>query len=128
MDTNVLSDALRNPDGKAARGIAGCPPDELCTSIVVASELRFGSEKKGSVKLSKRIEALLETLEVLPLSPPADRVYAKIRSQLEARGVPIGGNDLFIAAQALSLGLTVVTDNDAEFRRIDGLSVENWLR
>ncbi len=65
---------------------------------------------------------------MLPLSPPADRVYAKIRSQLEARGVPIGGNDLFIAAQALSLGLTVVTDNDAEFRRIDGLSVENWLR
>jgi hypothetical protein len=58
----------------------------------------------------------------------ADRVYARIRAQLEHQGQPISGNDLLIAAQALALDLTIVTDNVGEFTRVDGLPVENWLR
>jgi tRNA(fMet)-specific endonuclease VapC len=71
---------------------------------------------------------VIGVLEVLPVTAPADRVYGEIRTRLEAIGRPIGGNDLLIAAQTLALGYTIVTDNDAEFARIDGLLRENWLQ
>jgi tRNA(fMet)-specific endonuclease VapC len=71
---------------------------------------------------------VLGAIEVLPLEAPVDAVYGVIRASLERTGQPIGGNDLLIAAHALALGLTVVTDNEREFSRIDNLRVENWLR
>jgi tRNA(fMet)-specific endonuclease VapC len=67
-------------------------------------------------------------LEVLPFEAPADAAYGLIRTRLEQAGRPIGGNDLLIAAQAIALGYTLVTDNECEFARIDGLAHENWLR
>ena len=67
-------------------------------------------------------------MEILPFKPPADVIYRDLRAQLERVGTPIGPNDMLIAAQALALGLTVVTDNEREFSRVAGLSVENWLR
>jgi len=66
-------------------------------------------------------------LDVLPLKQPVDDYYALARTRLESKGQPIGGNDLLIAAQALALGYIIVTDNEREFRRVDGLTVENWL-
>ena len=71
---------------------------------------------------------MLGALDVLPLEAPADAAYGLIRTRLEQAGTPIGANDLLIAAQALALGCTLVTDNEAEFARIDGLPRENWLR
>jgi tRNA(fMet)-specific endonuclease VapC len=127
LDTNILSELIRDPRGAVARRIESVGEDRVCTSIVVAAELRFGAEKSGSAKLADRVDLLLSALEVLPLEPPADRHYAKIREHLARRGTPIGPNDLLIAAHALAMGLTVVTANAGEFPRVPGLRVENWL-
>jgi tRNA(fMet)-specific endonuclease VapC len=126
LDTNILSDLLRNPGGRAVQRVALVGEAKICTSIVVACELRYGAAKKGSA-LSERVESLLESLEVLPLDKDADRRYAEIRARLEEIGKPIGPNDLLIAAHALALDLTLVTANVDEFSRVPGLRVENWL-
>jgi len=78
--------------------------------------------------LTAQVEGLLSQFDVLPLEPPADATYASLRARLEREGPPIGANDLLIAAHALTLGHTLVTDNERELRRIRQLSVENWLR
>jgi tRNA(fMet)-specific endonuclease VapC len=78
--------------------------------------------------LSTRVAEALDRLEVLALEPPVDEVYAQLRVHLERSGGLVGPNDLLIAAQALSLGLVVVTANEREFSRIPGLKIENWLR
>lgn len=71
---------------------------------------------------------MLGALEILPFETPADSIYGVLRASLERAGTPIGANDLLIAAQALALGYTVVTDNDREFSRVKDLQSENWLR
>ncbi len=127
LDTNILSDLIRHPQGQVARQVADRGEDTVCTSVVVASELRYGVEKSGSPKLSERVDLVLSALEVLPLEMPADRHYGDIRQQLTRKGTPIGPNDLMIAAHARALDLTVVTANEREFSRVPGLRVENWL-
>lgn len=127
LDTNIISDLLRNPDGAAARRLGQVGAGAVCTSIVVAAELRYGCAKKGSPKLQTRVKSLLATLPVLALDAPADAEYGHIRAALEAAGQPVGMNDLLIAAHAHALGLTLVTDDTREFQRIEGLSIENWL-
>jgi tRNA(fMet)-specific endonuclease VapC len=99
----------------------------LAVSIITAAELRFGAAKSGSTRLLSRVEAILDTLEVLPFDVPADTEYANIRVELEALGQPIGPNDLLVAAHARSLGTAIVTANATEFSRVRGLTVENWL-
>ncbi|PYV46136.1 MAG: VapC toxin family PIN domain ribonuclease [Acidobacteria bacterium] len=128
LDTNTVSDLVRKPQGKVAEQILKVGESKVCTSIVVAAELRYGAEKKQSPSLSAQLEAVLGALEILPLEKPADVSYGSIRAQLERAGKPIGANDLLIAAQALTLGYTVVTDNGKEFSRVKHLQVENWLR
>ena len=128
LDTNILSDLVRNPQGDVAAQIAKAGEDSVCTSIVVAAELRYGAAKSNSTKLVERINLILSALEILPLEMPADRQYAAIRHHLARQGTPIGPNDLLIAAHALSNNLTVVTANVGEFSRVPGLKVENWLR
>jgi len=127
LDTNIVSDLIRNPQGRAARQIANVGEDNVCTSIIVAAELRYGCAKNGSKRLLKAIEDLLAEINVLPFDVPADAEYGGIRSMLEAAGKPIGGNDLLIAAHAYTTGATLVTANTVEFKRIPGLNVENWL-
>lgn len=126
LDTNTISALARQPQGSVAMRIRELGEDTICTSIIVACELRFGLLKRGSPRLSERVEAILDVLSVLPLEPPGDVDYAAIRHALETAGTPVGPNDLLIAAQARSLGLTVVTDNIREFSRVPGLSVESW--
>ena len=128
LDANVLSVLVRDPRGPITQRVRDVGEDNVCTSIIVASELRYGAAKKGSVRLLGQLEAVLNVIEVLPLEPPVDVVYGELRAQLEREGQPIGGNDLLIAAHALALGHTVVTDNEREFRRVSELLVENWLR
>lgn len=126
LDTNALSELIRNPQGTLARRLDDSEPSAVCTSIVAACELRFGAQRKGSPALSLRVEQLLEAIEVLPLDLPSDRHYADIRATLERSGTPIGSHDLFIAAHARSRGMTLVTRNVREFRRVPGLTVEDW--
>ena len=128
LDTNIVSDLVRNPQGKVAQHIRKVGEAQVCTSIIVAAELRYGATKKGSPRLSAQLGAVLSALEVLPFEAPADAAYGLLRTRLEQAGRPIGANDLLIAAQALSLGYTVITDNEKEFAHVEDLRRENWLR
>ncbi|WP_428355950.1 type II toxin-antitoxin system VapC family toxin [Methyloprofundus sp.] len=129
LDTNILSDLIKNPAGRVAEkiNVLGVE-DDCCTSIIVACELRYGAAKKQSAKLSFNIEQVLNSLPILALEASVDEVYAAIRVNLEKRDLIIGQHDLLIAAHAQSLGLTVVTANEREFRRVENLTVENWLQ
>lgn len=127
LDTNIISDLVRNPRGKAAIRVARAGEDNVCTSIIVAAELRYGCAKSGSAKLRRAVEEILIEMEVLPFAHPSDAQYGRIRGELERSGRLVGGNDLLIAAHASAYGLTLVTANDEEFWRVQGLNVENWL-
>ena len=127
LDTNIVSDLIRNPYGQAGARLAEVGEHNVCTSIIVAAELRYGATKKAAPDLSRRIEAMLGRLDVVALEPPVDAVYAELRAGLEEVGRPIGGNDLFIAAHALALGCTLVSGNRREFSRVVHLRIENWL-
>jgi tRNA(fMet)-specific endonuclease VapC len=127
LDTNILSDLARMPQGTVAAAIRRVGEKSVCTSIVVAAELRFGAAKSQSRRLARQVDQILAALEILPLVAPADRHYATIRRALEKRGQPIGPNDLLIAAQALAENCTLVTANEREFTRVPSLKVENWL-
>jgi len=128
LDTNILSDLVRNPRGRIARRIAEVGEQNVCTSIIVAAELRYGAAKAGSARLEAQLAAVLDTIEGLPFEPPADVAYGALRAELEQQGRPIGANDMLIAAQAVALGHTLVTDNTREFSQISRLTVMNWLR
>jgi tRNA(fMet)-specific endonuclease VapC len=127
LDTNILSDLVKHPQGLVFQRIATVGEDRICTSIIVACELRFGVLKGGSSRLINQLERILAVLPVLPLVPPVDRHYAVIRKHLEQAGTPIGPNDLIIAAHTLAMNLTLVTANTREFQRVPGLSLHNWL-
>lgn len=130
LDTNILSDLVKHPQGSVAGKIASLSAEQrrgLFTSMIVASELRYGVEKRGSEILAQRIEELLRVIEVLPPPVQADRYYGKLRADLERKGTIIGANDMLIAAHALASQSTLITDNLQEFQRVQGLKVENWL-
>lgn len=126
LDTNILSDLVRHPQGAVADRIAAVGEANVCTSIIVAGELRFGANKRGSERLIAQLEAILSAIEILPLEEPADRRYGALRADLEKRGEVIGPNDMLIAAHALALDDILVTANVGEFSRVPGLKVENW--
>src|SRR5262245_38267634 len=117
LHTNIVSDLVRRPQGAVAGRIREVGEANVCTSIMVAAELRYGATKKGSARLTAQLETILAALTVLPLEVPADDVYGRLRTELERAGQPIGANDLLIAAQAVSLGHVLVTDNEGEFGR-----------
>jgi tRNA(fMet)-specific endonuclease VapC len=127
LDTNILSDLIHNPNGRVVAKIAEVGESAVATSIIVAAELRFGAQKKGSSRLSARVDAIINASTVLPLEPPADATYAELRAALESDSTPIGGNDMLIAAHAVALGRTLVTANVREFERVAGLEIVNWL-
>ncbi len=128
LDTNILSDLVRNPQGAVAERIAAFGEHQVCTSIIVAAELRYGAAKQGSDRLTRQLEAILSALEILPFDDPADRRYGELRTYLENQGTTIGPNDMLIASHALSLELTLVTANFGEFSSIPNLAVANWLQ
>lgn len=93
----------------------------------MASELQFGAAKKGSALLSKQLQLILSAIDILPLGQPADEIYGSPRANLQKKGMVIGPNDLLIAAHTLETKRVLVTANEKEFRRVEGLVVENWL-
>ena len=127
LDTNILSDLIRKPQGSVARRIAAVGEQAVTTSIIVAAELRYGAQKSGSQNIADRVDLILSAIDVLRIESPVDRLYAQTRHRLTQQGNPIGPNDLLIAAHALTLELSVVTANSREFSRVPGLKVENWL-
>ena len=128
LDTNILSDLVRNPGGRVADEISKVGERAIATSIIVAAELRFGAVKSGSKRLATQLDAILERLTIFPFDAPADEHYGQLRQDLQKKGQVIGTNDMLIAAHALALRCTLVTDNLGEFKRVRGLSTKNWLR
>ena len=127
LDTNILSELIINPVGKIRAKIEEVGESRVSTSIIVASEIRYGCKKRKSARLTRQANAILGAIPILDLEKPVDEFYGEIRSNLEGKGTPIGPNDLFIAAQTQSLGLTLVTNNLKKFRRVKGLKAQNWL-
>lgn len=127
LDTNILSDLVKHPTGKIFSKIQSIGEEKICTSVIVACELRFGAEKNNSSRLKERIALILDNINVLSLEPYVDNYYAEIRTYLERQGTPIGGNDLIIGVHALASDLILVTANVREFSRVPDLKIENWL-
>jgi tRNA(fMet)-specific endonuclease VapC len=100
--------------------------ETLNVSVITAAELRFGAEKAARPRLAELVEAYLDRLAILDWTNEVTRHYARIRSQLERSGEPIGNMDLLIASHAASEGMTVVTNNLKHFSRVPGLKVELW--
>jgi tRNA(fMet)-specific endonuclease VapC len=125
LDTNVVSDLLRDPHGARHR-LLKLGEEGLAVSLIVVAEIRFGIFKKRSERLSRQFEAILPSLDVLSWEAPADREYGRLRVALEQAGEPIGSNDMFIAAHALALVMPLVTANIDEFSRVPGLAVVHW--
>lgn len=127
LDTNILSYAIKNPKGVISQRLEHLSEEEICTSIIVACELRYGVRLRNSQQLTARVDELLANFLIVPLAPDVDRHYGDIRVNLEKNGKIIGHNDLFIAAHARALGLILVTNNRREFECVPDLKLENWL-
>lgn len=129
LDTNIISHLIRNPAGLVSQRIRTLDIQSVATSIIVAGELEFGVQRKESEKLSAAIKAVLDIIKPLPLAhPDLAHHYGNIRLFLERNGTPIGQNDLWLAAHTVTLGATLVSDNEREFQRVPQLALENWLR
>jgi tRNA(fMet)-specific endonuclease VapC len=126
LDTDTVSLALRG-QGRVAERILAHSPSELCLSSISLSELRYGAKIRRSRKLSRLIDAFIQPLAVMPFDEGAADRFADVAAVLARRGEPIGTFDTLIAAHALSLGLTLVTNNTRHFKRVLHLEVENWI-
>ena len=127
LDTNACVDYLTGRYPKVVARIQSSVPDDLCLTSVVVAELRYGADHSARRRTNHgRIDALLDEIESLDFDLRAAATYGRVRQQLEASGTPIGPNDMLIAAHALSRGLSLVTDNVSEFKRVKGLKVDNW--
>ncbi len=131
LDTNIISDMMRNPAGRAAQGARKRGRLDgtvgIVTSVVVQCELLYGLRRAGSARWQHQYRATLDSMDVLPLDTDAAAAYASLRTQLESAGTPIGPMDTLIAAHALALDATLVSA-DSEFARVPGLKLENWLQ
>jgi tRNA(fMet)-specific endonuclease VapC len=136
LDTNIISHMMKNPQGIVAQRVREITQSiastdskvPLCTSVIVQCELLYGIAKNPSTRLQTAYAITMQYIPVLALEPSVALHYSQVRTALEAQGTPIGPNDTLIAAHALALGCTLVTDNEAEFCRVPGLQVENWLK
>lgn len=128
LDTNIVSDLVRNPFGMIRQHVDRVGSGNVFTSVIVAAELHFGIAKKASQKLRGRVLDAFEFVPVWPLPIVVAEHYGSLRADLELRGLPIGANDMWIAAHALAEDAVLVSNNIREFSRINGLKVENWMQ
>ncbi|MBC7215721.1 type II toxin-antitoxin system tRNA(fMet)-specific endonuclease VapC [Extensimonas perlucida] len=128
LDTNIcIYIAKHHPPAVRAR-FEQLSADALAMSVITLGELQHGAEKSQSrPKALLALQQLQSAIQVMPLTPAAGEHYGQIRSSLERAGQPIGNNDLWIAAHARAEGWVLVTNNEREFRRVEGLAVENWV-
>jgi tRNA(fMet)-specific endonuclease VapC len=127
LDTDTCSYVMKRSNRVVLKRLEGVPVSDVCISVITKSELLFGVEMSPRKQQDETaLYAFLAYVEVLDFPDEAAPHYAKIRADLKTRGTMIGANDLFIAAHARSLGLTLVTNNTNEFRRVPNLMLENW--
>jgi len=127
LDTNIcIYIAKHNPPNVRAR-FAAHAADALAMSVITFGELQHGAEKSQiRTRSLDALHQLVTLIQVMPLTEAAGRHYGEIRVALERAGQPIGNNDLWIAAHARAEGWVLVTNNEREFRWVEGLAVENW--
>ena len=126
LDTDTVSFALRG-QGQVAQRLTQCKPSEVCISSITLAELQFGAERRKSRKLRRLITQFTTTVEVAPFDAAAAITFGKVATKLANNGQSIGIADTLIASHALSLGLTIVTNNTRHFSRIRQLKRDNWL-
>jgi tRNA(fMet)-specific endonuclease VapC len=126
LDADTVSYALRG-EGRVAARILEHAPSDLCISAITLAELRFGAERKRSQKLRRAIRSFVKDVAVVEFDAASAERFAEVASDLAQSGRPIGVFDTLVAAQALALGLVVVTNNTRHFSQVAGLKVENWL-
>ena len=127
LDTDTCSYVMKRSNDKVLKRLQRIPVSDVCISVITKSELLFGVEVSPRRQQDElALTAFLGYVEVLDFPDTASSHYAKIRADLKKRGAMIGANDLFIAAHARSLGVTLVTNNSREFGRIPLLVMENW--
>jgi tRNA(fMet)-specific endonuclease VapC len=127
LDTDTCSYVMKRSNRVVLKRLEGVPVSDVCISVITKSELLFGVEMSPRKQQDETaLNAFLAYVEVLDFPDEAAPHYAKIRADLKTRGTMIGANDLFIAAHARSLGLTLVTNNTDEFKRVPNLMLENW--
>jgi len=127
LDTDTCSYIMKRSSAPLVRRLQAVPVADVCMSIITKSELLYGVAVSPRGKHdAAALAAFLPYVEVRDLTDGAAQHYADIRADLKKRGALIGANDLFIAAHARSSGLTLVTNNTAEFSRVTDLSIENW--
>lgn len=126
LDTDTVSFALRG-QGRVATRLLEHRPSELCLSSITLAELRYGAEARRSRKLHRLISTFADAIEILAFDQAAASRFATVAAVLARRGEPIGTFDTLMAAHALSLRLTFVTNNTRHFARVAGLATENWV-
>ena len=125
-DTNVFIEILRGRNQRLRERLAGEPLDNVKLSAVVLGELMVAIEKGAAAPQRIALGRLKDIHTVAPIDTDAALAYARVRADLERRGLVIGANDMWIAAQALAHDLTLVTANTREFSRVSGLKIVNW--
>jgi tRNA(fMet)-specific endonuclease VapC len=129
LDTDICIELIRGKSQPVIARLRTHPPGSVALSAITLAELRFGVYKSSDPDRNRlALLHLLTALPVLPFDDPAADTYGQIRSNFEQQGTPIGTMDTLIAAHALSLNLTLVSNNTREFSRIKELASENWAR
>jgi tRNA(fMet)-specific endonuclease VapC len=128
LDTNICIYIRQNRPAEVLRRFQSLRPGEAALSVITYGELLYGAAKSGNRAAAyERLRELVDFLPALDLPATAAETYGEIRASLESRGEMIGNNDLWIAAHALAAGLTLVTNNKREFRRVRGLTLKSWI-
>jgi len=125
LDADTVSYALRG-QGQVAARLLEHQPSEVCISAITLAELNFGAEVRRSQKIRRAIRTFASDVAVVPFDQVSAERFGVVATALSSRGQPIGVYDTLVAAQALSMGLTVVTNNTRHFSRVPGLAIENW--
>jgi len=129
LDTDTCSYIMRRSDAVLLKRVASVPVSEVCMSVVTKAELMYGVEvSPHRAQDAAALAAFLPYVDAIDFTSDSALHYAEIRADLKRRGTLIGANDLFIAAHARSLGLTLVTNNTKEFDRVRELTIENWTQ
>jgi tRNA(fMet)-specific endonuclease VapC len=127
LDTNICIHIRQKRPEEVLRRFRKLRPGEAALSVITYGELLCGAAKSAHrVAALERLRELVQLLPALSLPESAAEAYGSIRTELEAKGEMIGNNDLWIAAHAVAAGLTLVTNNESEFRRVRGLKIQNW--
>jgi len=127
LDTNICIYVMNKRPAAIIAKFSEFPPQEIAISVIVVSELQYGVAKSSRPQRNQQLlDAFLRPFQIVPYDKAAAHAYGTIRATFEKKGQPIGQEDLLIAAHALAADLTLVTNNEAEFRRIPDLRIENW--